>query len=98
VYPLNDHQKINSINVRDEGEAMYQTALYTIPEAAGNLGVSEALIKKFISRGLVMLVNDGLAPKLTSYNMRRLIRVVDLYEKSYPLDRIETILNQNTIF
>jgi len=77
---------------------MYHTALYTIPEAAGNLGVSEALIKKFVSQGLVTLVNDGMAPKLTSYNMRRLIRVVDLYEKSYPMDSIESMLNHGATF
>ncbi len=72
---------------------MYQATMYTISEAAGNLGVSEALIKKFITMGLLTPINDGYAPKLTSYNFRRLTRIVDLYEKSYSPESIETILN-----
>lgn len=75
------------------GGFMYQATMYTISEAAGNLGVSEALIRKFIMLGLITPVNDGYAAKLTSYHFRRLTRIVDLYEKSYSPESIESILN-----
>lgn len=72
---------------------MYQSNLYSLNEAAMNLGISLDLVYKFIQMGLITAVNDGQAPKLTSYNMRRLIRVIDLYEKSYSPDRIEFMIN-----
>ncbi|NOX88562.1 MAG: MerR family transcriptional regulator [Calditrichaeota bacterium] len=69
-----------------------QSELYEINEAALQLGVSTDVIKKFIRMGLVFPVNKS-GMKLTRYGIRRLKQVLDLYEKSYPLDRIEAILN-----
>ncbi len=72
---------------------MYQSNLQPIHEVAAHLGVSVALIEKFIKKGLVVPVVDDKAPKLTPYGMRRLRQVVDLYEKSYSLEKIENLLN-----
>ena len=72
---------------------MYSANMYTIPEAAFNLGISIELVTKFINLGLVTPVKDGKALKLTSYNFRRLLRAVDLYEKSYSPENIEALIN-----
>jgi predicted DNA-binding protein YlxM (UPF0122 family) len=72
---------------------MYYSETYSIQEVANDLEVSEDLIKKFIKKGLIIPVNDGLSPKLTRYNIRRLLKVVDLYEKSFSTDSIEYIIN-----
>ena len=72
---------------------MYQHSLHPLPEAASNLGISVALIQKFIKKGLIIPIEDDKAPKLTAYGLRRLMQVVDLYEKSYPMEKIERLLN-----
>ena len=72
---------------------MYYSETYSIAEVAKDLKLSEDLIKKFIKKGLIIPVNDGLSPKLTRYNIRRLLKVVDLYEKSFSTDSIEYIIN-----
>jgi predicted DNA-binding protein YlxM (UPF0122 family) len=72
---------------------MYYPETYSIPEVANDLELSEDLIKKFIKKGLIIPVNDGLSPKLTRYNIRRLLKIVDLYEKSFSTDSIEYIIN-----
>ena len=72
---------------------MYYSETYSIQEVANDLEVSEDLIKKFIKKGLIIPVNDGLSLKLTRYNIRRLLKVVDLYEKSFSTDSIEYIIN-----
>ncbi len=69
-----------------------QGKLYEINEAASQLGVSTDVIKRFIRMGLVFPVNKQ-GMKLTRYGIRRLQMVLDLYEKSYPLERIEAYLN-----
>jgi DNA-binding transcriptional MerR regulator len=69
-----------------------QKDLYEISEAAYQLGVSVDVIKRFIRMGLVFPVNKQ-GMKLTRYGIRRLKTVLDLYEKSYPLERIESVLN-----
>ena len=66
---------------------------YTIPEAANNLAVSEAVINKFINRGLIMVRQKAGAKILTPYAYRQLVRILDLYEKSYPADGIERLIN-----
>lgn len=72
---------------------MYYSETYSIAEVATDLKLSEDLIKKFIKKGLIVPVNDGLYPKLTRYNIRRLLKIVDLYEKSFSTDSIEYIIN-----
>ncbi len=67
--------------------------LYTLNEAADQLAVSQDLVAKFISRGWIVPVEDGKRQKLTPYAFRRLNRIIDLYERSYSLERIETLLN-----
>ncbi len=69
------------------------TRLYSIEEAASNLEVSEALIRKFIQQGIVVAVEQGRAKKLTAYGVRRLSELLHLYEQSYPLESIERKLN-----
>lgn len=66
---------------------------YTILEAANNLAVSEAVINKFINRGLIMVRQKAGAKILTPYAYRQLVRILDLYEKSYPADGIERLIN-----
>ncbi len=73
-------------------ELTMQKDLYEISEAAYQLGVSVDVIKRFIRMGLVFPVNKQ-GMKLTRYGIRRLKTVLDLYEKSYPLERIESVLN-----
>jgi len=41
---------------------MYQIQLHSIPETAHSLGVSEALVERFIKKGLVTPVKDVTAP------------------------------------
>ncbi len=72
---------------------MYQNQLHSIPETAHSLGVSEALVERFIKKGLVTPVNDVTTPKLTEYGIRRLNHILKLYENSYSFDRIEKALN-----
>ncbi len=67
--------------------------LYTLNEAADQLAVSQDLVAKFINRGWIVPVKDGKGQKLTPYAFRRLNRIIDLYERSYSLERIETLLN-----
>ncbi len=69
-----------------------QAELYGINEVASQLGVSSEVIKRFIRMGFVFPVNKQ-GMKLTRYGIRRLRMVLDLYEKSYPLERIEAYLN-----
>ncbi len=69
-----------------------QSELYGLNEVAQQLGVSTEVVKRFIRMGLVFPASKN-NMKFTRYGVRRLQRVLDLYEKSYPLDRIETILN-----
>ncbi|RLD11855.1 hypothetical protein DRI50_09675 [candidate division KSB1 bacterium] len=66
--------------------------LYGINEAASQLGVSVDVIQRFIRMGLVFPVNNQ-GMKLTRYGIRRLKVILDLYEKSYPLEHIEAYLN-----
>ncbi|HHJ51567.1 MAG TPA: MerR family transcriptional regulator [Caldithrix abyssi] len=75
------------------GTLMVHSNLRPINEVAANLGVSVALVEKFIKKGLVVPILDDKAPKLTPYGMRRLRQVMELYEQSYPLEKIETLLN-----
>ncbi len=70
-----------------------ENTLQSISEAAYRLGVSEALIEKFIKKGLLTPIQDETTLKLTAYGFRRLARILDLYEHSYPFDRIEYMLN-----
>ena len=73
-------------------ENVMQSELYGINEAAMQLGVSVDVIKRFIRMGLVFPVNKQ-GMKLTRYGIRRLKTVLDLYEKSYPMEHIEAYLN-----
>ncbi len=70
-----------------------ESTLQSISEAAYQLGVSVALIEKFIKKGLLIPIQDETTLKITAYGFRRLARILDLYEHSYPLDRIEYMLN-----
>lgn len=70
-----------------------QHTLYTIQDAANNLGISIDLVEKFIQKGLVLPLHGDKSPRLTAYNFRRLREIVNLYEHSYSLDNIENILN-----
>jgi Mn-dependent DtxR family transcriptional regulator len=72
---------------------MQNSHLVSISDAANSLKVSEALVDKFINMGLVSTIQDGRLPKLTPYGIRRLIRIVDLYEQSFSPERIEMVLN-----
>lgn len=73
---------------------MQQSGLLSLQEVSNNLHISEALIFKFIKRGLVKPVYDeGKYPKLTSYGMRQLSRVLELYEKSHSPESIDYIIN-----
>jgi len=72
---------------------MDSSRLVSISDAASSLAVSEAYIDKFIKLGLVTPVKDGRTEKLTSYGFRRLMRIIDMYEKSFSTDYIETALN-----
>lgn len=72
---------------------MHKADIFTIPEVASNLEVSELLVNKFINKGLIHPVEQGKARKLTGYNYRQLVRVIDLYEKSYPYESIDAIIN-----
>ncbi len=66
--------------------------LYDLSEVAQQLGISPEVIKRFIRMGLVFPVQKK-TYKFTRYGVRRLQKVLDLYEKSYPMERIEAILN-----
>jgi len=66
---------------------------YTVPEAANNLAVSEAVVDKFIKRGLVLVRHTAGHKILSPYSYRQLVRVLDLYEKSYSATGIEQVLN-----
>lgn len=72
---------------------MLQTTLYSLPDTATRLGISEAVIDKFIKKGLITPVADASTPKLTPYGLRRLTRILELYEHSCSLDHIERALN-----
>ncbi len=72
---------------------LIQNHLIPINEAAKSLAVNENLIVKFIHQGLLFPVNDGATQKLTPYGYRRLARIIDLYEKSYSTESIESIIN-----
>ena len=72
---------------------MQQSILQSVSETAFHLGISEALIEKFIKKGLLIPAKDETAQKLTPYAVRQLARIIDLYEHSYPLERIEYMLN-----
>lgn len=71
---------------------MNNVDLFSISEAANSLQVSEDLVQKFIHMGLVTTVKEGQAKKITSYGMRRLLRAMDMYEKSYTTEHIEKML------
>lgn len=66
---------------------------HTIEQAANNLGMSTALVEKFIKKGLVIPVQNEQALILTDYNLRQLERAAALYENSCPFDRIELHIN-----
>ena len=70
-----------------------QHCRYTIQDAANNLGISIDLVEKFIQKGLVFSLQEDSNKILSAYNLRRLRKIVDLYEHSYSLDKIEHILN-----
>jgi hypothetical protein len=72
---------------------MYKNKAITLRDASVYLNISEDLIRKFIALGFIKTINDGTAMKLTAYNLRRLKRVLDLYEKCFPPEKIEVILN-----
>lgn len=72
---------------------MESSRLITLTDAADSLEISVALINKFIRLGFVKTVRNGQFKMLTPYGIRRLSRVVDLYEKSYPPAYIEAELN-----
>ena len=72
---------------------MSNSRLTSLTEAANFLEVNVSVVNKFVSMGLVATVNDGRFEMLTPYGLRRLRRVVDLYEKSYAPDIIEAVLN-----
>ncbi len=66
--------------------------LYELSDVAQKLGVSPEVIKRFIRMGLAFPVQKN-NYKFTRYGVRRLQMVLDLYEKSYPIEHIEAILN-----
>jgi len=69
--------------------------LYTIDDAAKQVAVSKTLVNKFINMGLIIPAKSDMeTPTLTPYGLRRLTYVVDLYEKSYSAESIETLLNR----
>ncbi len=72
---------------------MQNIQTYTVPEAADNLAVSEAVVNKFIKKGLVPVRQKGGLKLLTPYAYRQLVRILDLYEKSYSTDGIEQMIN-----
>lgn len=76
-----------------QGGTMQNADLISIADAAHSLEVSEALLDKFIKWGLVATIQDGRFRKLTPYGIRRLTRIVDMYEQSYTQERIEKALN-----
>ena len=69
-----------------------QTDLYELNDVGQQLGVSPEVVKRFIRMGLVFPVQKN-NYKFTRYGVRRLQKVLDLYEKSYPIELIEAILN-----
>ncbi len=72
---------------------MQDSLLISITDAANTIKVSEALVDKFIKLGLVSTIQDGHSTKLTPYGIRRLLRIVDMYDQSFSTDRIENLLN-----
>ena len=72
---------------------MYKNEAVSLKDASINLNISEALILKFINRGFIKPIHDGTVIKLTAYNLRRLKQALDMYERSFSLDKIELILN-----
>ena len=72
---------------------MQNFQLISIADAANSLKVSEALVDKFIKLGLVSTIQDGHFIKLTPYGIRRLTRIVDMYDQSFSTERIEDLLN-----
>ncbi|MCB0281966.1 MAG: hypothetical protein KDF60_05245 [Calditrichaeota bacterium] len=66
--------------------------LLSVSEAASSLQISEDLVQKFIQMGLIATVKEGHSKKLTPYGMRRLMRAMDMYEKSYSTENIERLL------
>ncbi len=72
---------------------MQNVQLISIADAANSLKVSEALVDKFIKMGLVSTIKDGHFFKLTPYGIRRLTRIVNMYEQSFSTERIENALN-----
>jgi len=72
---------------------MQNTQLLSITDAANSLNVSKALVDKFIKMGLVKTIKDGHFTKLTPYGIRRLMRIVDLYDQSISMEGIEKQLN-----
>ena len=72
---------------------MEKVHLISITDAADSLQVSTALIDKFIKLGLVKTIKDGTFTKLTPYGIRRLTRIVDMYDQSVSMEGIEEVLN-----
>lgn len=72
---------------------MFNSKLISLTEAACLLEISEPVIVKFIKRGLISSVLRGNARMLTPYGIRRLTRIVDMYEKSFSIELIEKELN-----
>lgn len=67
--------------------------LLSIEDAAYNLQISEELVLKFIESGIVKPIIESSTMKLTSYNLRRLSRAIQLYEQCFSFDKIELCLN-----
>lgn len=72
---------------------MQNSQLLSIADAADSLQVSEALVDKFIKMGLVTTIQDGRFTKITPYGIRRLMRIVDMYDQSFSPESIEKLLN-----
>jgi len=72
---------------------MHSSQLISVAEAANSLKVSEELVDKFIKLGLVKTIKDGHLTRLTPYGIRRLSRIVALYDQSISPEKIENLLN-----
>ncbi len=70
---------------------MMSSQLISLQEAAATLDVSEAMIGKFIKKGLIPIT--GTAPGLTPYNLRRLRELVRLYESGCTPEDLSRFLN-----
>lgn len=75
---------------------MNNMELYSINEAADTVAISADLVDKFITLGLIKTIKDGNSDMLTSYGVRRLSKLVELYESSsFCTENIERALINN---